>query len=119
MLPLMLMLVTGPQTPPPAAPPPPASSVRTIDPEGMLRGLVGPNDGARQDCRNGEFHQAGDSAAAVQRNGRVSAGDLMFRQGDPVSLTLLLERRVGQCSVPISYDLTTPEGRLPSFPARQ
>lgn len=122
MLSLMLMLVADPlngaQTPPPAAPPPPASSVRVIGAEGMLRGIVGPTDGARQDCQNGEFHQAGDSAAAVQRNGRVSAGDLMFRQGDPVSLTLLLERRVGQCSVPISYDVTTPDGRLPSFPAR-
>jgi hypothetical protein len=54
----------------------------------------------------------------MQRGDPVRASDLMFRQGDPVSVTLLLERRINQCSVPISYDLTTPDGRLPSFPAR-
>ncbi|QTC90406.1 hypothetical protein [Brevundimonas goettingensis] len=117
MLPLMLMLVADPlagaPTPPPAAPP-----VRMIDADEVIGRVAAAQQAAQRDCRNGEVHQAGDSATVRGADTRSPLSDLMFRQGDPVSVTLLLERRIGQCSVPISYDVTTPDGRLPSFPAR-
>lgn len=78
-------------------------------------------------CENGRILQAEDGSIVPQgRNGPVTIrrstpsplNDLMLRQGDPVSKTLLLERRIGQCSAPISTELTTPGGALPSFPAR-
>jgi len=115
MLPLMLMLVADPLTPAPVAPA--APGVRMIDAEGTMLAVNQTVDAARAQCRNGQFQQAANPAA-LQRGARVGAGDLMFRQGDPVQMTLLLERRIGQCSVPISYDVAAPEGRLPSFPAR-
>jgi hypothetical protein len=116
MLPLMLMLVADPlagaPTPRPAVP-----SVRIIDADEVIGRVTRAQEAAQRACRNGELHQAGDRAS-MQRGDPVRASDLMFRQGDPVSVTLLLERRINQCSMPISYDLTTPDGRLPSFPAR-
>lgn len=114
MLPLMLMLVADPLTPPPP-PPAPASSVRIIDAEGTML-VVTQSLAAQQRCRNGEFQQA-DTNRVPAADTRSPLNDLMFRQGDPVGMTLLLERRIGGCSVPISYDVA-PGGRLPSFPAR-
>ena len=127
MLPLMLMLVADPLTPPAAEPA--APSVRIIDAEGTMLAVTRSLE-AQQRCRNGEFQQADNGTVIVRRTtpGRPSTpvvrsaaprvqNDLMFRQGDPVEMTLLLERRIGGCSVPISYD-AAPDGRLPSFPAR-
>ena len=126
MLPLMLMLVADPLTPPPppAAPP----SVRIIDAEGTMLAVTQSLE-SQQRCRNGEFQQARTAPVVVRgeyrgqpftvttRGPAPVLNDLMFRQGDPVEMTLLLERRIGGCSVPISYDVA-PGGRLPSFPAR-
>ena len=116
MLPLMLMLLAAPlpQTASQTAPPSTAPTVR-IDADGVMRGVVRAQEAARRDCKNGELQQA-DTPSTERPSGPVQT-DLMFRQGDPVQMTLLLERRVGQCSVPISYDVA-PDGRLPSFPAR-
>jgi len=119
MLPLMLMLLAAPlpQTasrPAPPAEPPVAPTVR-IDADDVLPGVVRSQGTARSDCRNGELQRA-DTPSTERPSGPVQT-DLMFRQGDPVQMTLLLARRVGQCSVPISYDVA-PDGRLPSFPAR-
>jgi len=131
MLPLMLMLVADPlsqlMTPPTA--PPAAPSVQVIDAEDALAGVIEAQAVARRDCRNGEFQQARTAPVVVRgeyrgqpftvttRGPAPVLNDLMFRQGDPVEMTLLLERRIGGCSVPISYDVA-PGGRLPSFPAR-
>jgi hypothetical protein len=115
MLSLMLMLaaepLAGAATPPPAEP-----TVRMINAEATMRAVDQSLDAARRDCKNGELLQA-RTGRATQPPGQV-LNDLMFRQGDPLSLTLLLERRIGQCSVPVSYDLTTPGGGLPRFPTR-
>jgi hypothetical protein len=121
MLPLMLMLVADPpvtvvQSLVPFLAEPP--TVRTIDADATTRSVHQAVDAAQRDCRNGAFQQAGNGVAVARPNARATADDLMFRQGDPISITLLLERRIGHCSAPISYDLTTPEGALPSFPAR-
>ena len=125
MLPLMLMLIVDPLAAAPtatvaaplAAPLAEPPSVRMIDAEDVIGRVVRSQEAARRQCRNGELHQAADTAA-LQRSARVAASDLMFRQGDPVQTTLLLERQIGGCSAPISYDVTTPDGRLPRFPAR-
>ncbi len=124
MLPVMLMLLAAPlpQTAPRTAPqtaslpePPTAPTVR-IDAEGMLRGVERSQEAVQRHCRNGALQRA-DNPSTVRASGPLQT-DLMFRQGDPLQMTLLLERRIGQCSVPISYDVTTPGGRLPRFPAR-
>jgi hypothetical protein len=118
MLPLILMLVADPLTAAPAAAPAGPPSVRIIDADATMRSVDQAAEAARKSCHNGEFLQARDSAVDVRSNARATTSDLMFRQGDPVRMTLLLERRIGACSVPISYDLTAPDGRLPAFPAR-
>ena len=128
MLPLMLMLVADPLTPPAAEPA--APSVRIIDAEGVMRAVIQTVDAAQRQCRNVQLHQVDNGTVIVDRTTRARPStpitrsatprvqnDLMFRQGDPVEMTLLLERRIGGCSVPISYDVA-PGGRLPSFPAR-
>ncbi|NBW09533.1 MAG: hypothetical protein EBR82_16065 [Caulobacteraceae bacterium] len=120
MLPVMLMLLAAPlpQTAPQTAslPEPPAAPTVRIDAEGALRGVERSQEAVQRSCRNGALQRA-DNPSTVRASGPLQT-DLMFRQGDPLQMTLLLERRIGQCSVPISYDVTTPGGRLPSFPAR-
>lgn len=116
MPPLMLMLL--------AAPLPQAAADTAPAPVERSREAV------QQPCPNGEYQRTDTGAVVVRRQTRegpstsvtrgaatLAAGDLMFRRGDPVQMTLLLERRIGQCSVPISYDLTGPGGALPSFSA--
>ena len=80
-------------------------------------------------CRNGVVMQADGVTPAPRLDGALTMGqaiarsspvplrakDLMFRSGDPVQMTLLLERSVDQCSVPISYDVSGPGSALPRF----
>ncbi len=115
---MLTLLAADPLTPPQdglLVEPPTTVTVR-IDADGVMGGVVRSQEAARRDCKNGELQRA-DNPSTARASGPLQT-DLMFRQGDPVQMTLLLERRVGQCSMPISYDVTTPGGRLPSFPAR-
>lgn len=81
-------------------------------------------------CRNGTVMRADGRVTTVPRlDGEMTMGqaiartprvplranDLMFRSGDPVQMTLLLERSVDHCSVPISTELSGPGSALPRF----
>lgn len=80
-------------------------------------------------CRNGVVMQADGVTPAPRPGGEMTMGqaiarsspvplrssDLMFRSGDPVQMTLLLERSVDQCSIPISTEVSGPGSALPRF----
>lgn len=116
MLSLLMMLASDPV----AAPPAPNSELSD-----RLRAI----QQTQARCRNGVVMQADGVTPAPRLDGALMMGqaiarsspvplranDLMFRSGDPVQMTLLLERSVDQCSVPISYDVSGPGTALPRF----
>lgn len=117
MLSLLMMLASDPVT---------APKVIVID-EAAARLAAVQQTQAR--CRNGVVMQADGVTPAPRLDGALTMGqaiarsspvplganDLMFRSGDPVQMTLLLERSVDQCSVPISYEVSGPGSALPRF----
>ena len=116
MLSLLMMLASDPVA---------ATSVQDND----LKARMTAEQQTQERCRNGVVMQADGVTPAPRLDGALTMGqaiarsspvplranDLMFRSGDPVQMTLLLERSVDQCSVPISYDVSGPGTALPRF----
>ncbi|MDQ8028024.1 MAG: hypothetical protein REJ23_04815 [Brevundimonas sp.] len=92
MLPLILALITDPTItePRPAEPRPALSQDERL----MAR--------PERACTNPQLQRAMPGGAEATGD-RLMANDLLYREGDTVRRYLLLERRIENCSVPISF----------------
>lgn len=94
MLPLVLALISDPTISEPRwAEPRPAVSQ---DDRLMAR--------PERACTSPQLQQAAPGGVEAPGD-RVTANDLLYREGDTVRRYLLLERRIENCSVPISFEL--------------
>lgn len=94
MLPLILALIADPTITEPrwGEPRPPVSQ----DDRLMSR--------SERPCTNPQLQRAAPGGAEAPGD-RVMANDLLYREGDTVRRYLLLERRIENCSVPISFSV--------------
>lgn len=119
MLSLLMMLASDP-----------ATTVTTDGLKARLRDIREPQEQVQ--CHNGAVIQTADdgttttyrvagqlpvwpSVRPAPMPATTVVSDLMFRSGDPVQSTLLLERSVDHCSAPISYEVSGPGSALPRF----
>jgi hypothetical protein len=99
MLPLILALLTDPAAPSIEPQVTPLAPLRAMDDRLLPR--------SRRECADPRFQLAAPAGPGVAGQGRPLMNDLLHREGDAVRRYRLLERRIENCSVPISARVPT------------